>query len=165
MGRPPKVRRLTETSSKAEWSTEDDSSDTNRKRKLSHQDNMTESEFGDKLKMSDDLNNRFKSLISSEYPCPSQQVLAKHSKILNDLISTNSQDARMWSQDEVAEFVNSLPSCKEHSGLFITHSIDGEAFLMLTQKDLVDILNFKLGPAIKLYNSIVLLRQNVNFYN
>lgn len=30
---------------------------------------------------------------------------------------------------------------------------------MLSQNDLVQILGFKLGPAIKLYNSIVLLRQ------
>lgn len=38
-------------------------------------------------------------------------------------------------------------------------NIDGEAFLMLTQEDLVTLLGLRLGPAIKLYNSIVLLRR------
>ncbi|CAG2058312.1 unnamed protein product, partial [Timema podura] len=36
--------------------------------------------------------------------------------------------------------------------------IDGEAFLMMAQNDLVQLIGLKLGPAIKLYNSIVLLR-------
>jgi len=41
-------------------------------------------------------------------------------------------------------------------------NIDGEAFLMLTQEDLVSVLCLRLGPAIKLYNSIVLLRQKAS---
>lgn len=70
-------------------------------------------------------------------------------------------DPREWTEEDVMDFVSSLPSFKENSKLFKEHNIDGESFLMLSQRDLVDILNIKLGPAIKLYNIIVLLRQNV----
>lgn len=70
-------------------------------------------------------------------------------------------DPREWTIDDVVDFVSSLPNCREHSNLFKEHKIDGESFLMLSQKDLVDILNIKLGPAIKLYNIIVLLRQQL----
>lgn len=36
--------------------------------------------------------------------------------------------------------------------------IDGEAFLLLTQNDIVKVLKIKLGPAIKIHNTIILLR-------
>lgn len=32
--------------------------------------------------------------------------------------------------------------------------IDGEAFLLLTQNDIVNILKIKLGPALKIFNTI-----------
>lgn len=89
-----------------------------------------------------------------------QQAWEKHSKHLIDYIK-NETDPRYWSEEEVIEFVTSLPSCEEHGDLFTKHNIDGESFLMLSQTDLVDILKIKLGPAIKLYNCIILLRQNV----
>jgi len=40
--------------------------------------------------------------------------------------------------------------------------IDGEAFLLLTQTDIVRVLKIKLGPAIKIYNSILMIRNNVD---
>jgi hypothetical protein len=43
--------------------------------------------------------------------------------------------------------------------------IDGDAFLMLTQKDLTDILNIPLGPALKLHNAIVVLRQRTSAFD
>ena len=42
---------------------------------------------------------------------------------------------------------------------FSFKQIDGEAFLLLEQKDLIKTLGFKLGPAIKIYNSILAFRQ------
>lgn len=89
-----------------------------------------------------------------------KQSWLKHSKYLMEYVKPDA-DPRDWTEDDVINFVSSLPNFKEHSKLFKDHSIDGESFLMLSQKDLVDILNIKLGPAIKLYNIIVLLRQNV----
>jgi len=40
--------------------------------------------------------------------------------------------------------------------------IDGEAFLLLTQADIVKVMNIKLGPAIKIYNSILMIKNNVD---
>lgn len=36
--------------------------------------------------------------------------------------------------------------------------IDGEAFLLLTQADIVKIMNVKLGPALKIYNAILMFK-------
>ena len=38
--------------------------------------------------------------------------------------------------------------------LLLLQQIDGEAFLLLTQNDIVNILKIKLGPALKIYKSI-----------
>ena len=43
--------------------------------------------------------------------------------------------------------------------MFDLQEMDGESFLMLTQADIVRILGIKLGPAIKIYNSILLFNQ------
>lgn len=42
--------------------------------------------------------------------------------------------------------------------LIFVQQIDGEAFLLLTQADIVKILSIKLGPALKIYNSILMLK-------
>lgn len=44
--------------------------------------------------------------------------------------------------------------------LCVCQQIDGEAFLLLTQTDIVRVLKIKLGPAIKIYNSILMIRNN-----
>ena len=36
--------------------------------------------------------------------------------------------------------------------------IDGEAFLLLTQADIVKIMSVKLGPALKIYNAILMFK-------
>lgn len=36
--------------------------------------------------------------------------------------------------------------------------IDGEAFLLLNQSDIVKILSIKLGPALKIYNAILMFK-------
>lgn len=38
--------------------------------------------------------------------------------------------------------------------LSLFQQIDGEAFLLLTQNDIVNILKIKLGPALKIFNTI-----------
>ena len=43
---------------------------------------------------------------------------------------------------------------------FLDEEIDGEAFLMLTQTDLVKTLGLKLGPALKISNTLILIRSN-----
>ena len=43
---------------------------------------------------------------------------------------------------------------------FLEEEINGEAFLMLTQADLVKTLGLKLGPALKILNTLVMIRSN-----
>lgn len=38
--------------------------------------------------------------------------------------------------------------------------MDGEAFLLLTQNDMVKIMKMKLGPALKIYNSILMFKSS-----
>ena len=47
---------------------------------------------------------------------------------------------------------------------FLEEEIDGEAFLMLTQADLVKTLGLKLGPALKISNTLVMIRSNCRDY-
>lgn len=85
----------------------------------------------------------------------------KHSQFLKRFISTDI-DPRMWSNRDVIEFISTIPCCHIESEEFRKEAIDGEALLSLNQKDILTILKLKVGPAIKLYNSIVLLRQHVH---
>ncbi|XP_017878427.1 lethal(3)malignant brain tumor-like protein 3 isoform X2 [Ceratina calcarata] len=86
-------------------------------------------------------------------------IWAKHSNALNRVVAKQNTNPRRWSNEEVIKFIQSVPNCKEIGNVFRQHNIDGEAFLMLTQEDLISLLGLRLGPAIKLYNSIVLLRR------
>lgn len=38
--------------------------------------------------------------------------------------------------------------------------IDGKAFLLLTQTDIVTVLKIKLGPALKIYHSVLMFRNS-----
>jgi hypothetical protein len=40
----------------------------------------------------------------------------------------------------------------------VQQQIDGKAFLLLTQRDIVKIMSVKLGPALKIYNSILMFK-------
>ncbi|XP_057664537.1 lethal(3)malignant brain tumor-like protein 4 [Diorhabda carinulata] len=85
---------------------------------------------------------------------------AKHSEFLQKYIKTDF-DPRLWSNREVVSFVSNIPGCNKISEVFRREDIDGEALLLLSQKDILTILKIKVGPALKLYNSILLLRQQV----
>lgn len=67
-----------------------------------------------------------------------------------------------WNVDEVVEYIQNIPQCANIAHLFREHEIDGEALLSITQKDLREELHILLGPAIKIYNQIVVLREEVN---
>ncbi|XP_011304993.1 lethal(3)malignant brain tumor-like protein 3 isoform X2 [Fopius arisanus] len=106
-------------------------------------------------------NELYQSVYDPGYsPLPdAPHIWAKHSNVLNRVVAKQNTNPRRWSNEEVIKFIQSVPNCKEVGSIFRKHSIDGEAFLMLTQEDLVSLLGLRLGPAIKLYNSIVLLRR------
>lgn len=85
----------------------------------------------------------------------------KHSKYYKCYAKCKT-DPMLWTTMNVMDYVQSLPFAKHNAEAFVEHSIDGESFLMLTQDDLVEVLKYKLGPAIALYNCILFLRKHVN---
>uniref|UniRef100_A0A8C9X3L3 L3MBTL histone methyl-lysine binding protein 1b n=1 Tax=Sander lucioperca TaxID=283035 RepID=A0A8C9X3L3_SANLU len=84
----------------------------------------------------------------------------KHCQLLPEVLGLTAKRVATWSAEEVSTFVKGLPGCKEHAATFKTEQIDGEAFLLLTQADIVKILSIKLGPALKIYNSILMLKNS-----
>lgn len=67
-----------------------------------------------------------------------------------------------WSKEEVAAFVSQLPNCGSIGAKFIENEIDGLAFLSLRQSDMIDIMELSVGAAIKVFNRIMLLREECN---
>ena len=51
-----------------------------------------------------------------------------------------------------------LPLSAFHLPPTTPQMIDGEAFLLLTQADIVKIMSVKLGPALKIYNAILMFK-------
>uniref|UniRef100_A0A4W5K1X1 L3MBTL histone methyl-lysine binding protein 3 n=1 Tax=Hucho hucho TaxID=62062 RepID=A0A4W5K1X1_9TELE len=93
-------------------------------------------------------------------PSPSSSPFCwdQHSKLLPTVAGITSSKVASWTVEEVIEFIQGLPGCKEHVHTFRDEQIDGEAFLLLTQVDLVKIMSIKLGPAIKIYNSVLMFK-------
>ncbi|KAL1785887.1 lethal(3)malignant brain tumor 1 [Sigmodon hispidus] len=59
---------------------------------------------------------------------------------------------------KVFGFVQTLTGSEDQARLFKDEMIDGEAFLLLTQADIVKIMSVKLGPALKIYNAILMFK-------
>ncbi|KAK9877329.1 hypothetical protein WA026_017725 [Henosepilachna vigintioctopunctata] len=146
VGRPPKYNRIELKKSRDE---ENDEKKTVRKHKKR------------KLDLDPDVENRIMGLLQDiRDNSAEKESWVKHSKYLKYYAEFD-LDPRHWSHAQVADFIESLPTGSDYADIFKQHEIDGEALLLLTQKDIVDILNIKLGPAIKLYSTIILLRQNI----
>jgi hypothetical protein len=71
-----------------------------------------------------------------------------------------------WTPKQVAEFLVTIPKVASHGdGLdaleakVVEEEIDGEALLLMTQSDFVKMLGLKLGPAIKVFNALLLIKQ------
>ncbi|CAH3044292.1 unnamed protein product [Pocillopora meandrina] len=71
----------------------------------------------------------------------------------NAALSSERQRMMGWDVNDVASHVTCL-GCGDQAKIFIEQQIDGEAFLLLNQSDIVNILKIKLGPALKIYNTI-----------
>ncbi|XP_031224514.1 lethal(3)malignant brain tumor-like protein 4 isoform X2 [Mastomys coucha] len=84
----------------------------------------------------------------------------QHCKLLPGVAGIQAGQVARWTVDEVAEFVQSLLGCEEHAKCFKKEQIDGKAFLLLTQADIVKVMRIKLGPALKIYNSILMFRNS-----
>ncbi|XP_072307383.1 lethal(3)malignant brain tumor-like protein 4 [Eucyclogobius newberryi] len=117
------------------------------------------------LKQEEDLNtdpvlvqSRFLSALS---PQPSRDLSlcwSQHRKLLPRVQSEQAKRVHCWSVQQVSEFIQSLLGCEDQAQHFRDQEIDGRAFLLLTQRDIVQILSIKLGPALKIYHSILMFK-------
>ncbi|XP_056290607.1 lethal(3)malignant brain tumor-like protein 1 [Pseudoliparis swirei] len=79
-------------------------------------------------------------------------------KLLPGVWGVQAETVQHWSAQQVSDFIESLPGCEEQAKQFRDEQIDGRAFLLLSQRDIVRIMSIKLGPALKIYNSILIFR-------
>ncbi|XP_069576320.1 lethal(3)malignant brain tumor-like protein 4, partial [Brachyistius frenatus] len=82
----------------------------------------------------------------------------QHRKLLPGVARVHAETVQHWSVQQVSDFIESLPGCEEQAKQFRDEQIDGRAFLLLTQRDIVKIMSIKLGPALKIYNSILMFK-------
>ncbi|XP_029575996.1 polyhomeotic-like protein 2 isoform X4 [Salmo trutta] len=69
-------------------------------------------------------------------------------------------DPAKWNVEEVYEFICSLPGCLEIAKEFRSQEIDGQSLLLLKEDHLMGTMNIKLGPALKLFAEISMLRDS-----
>ncbi|XP_030632540.1 polyhomeotic-like protein 2b [Chanos chanos] len=69
-------------------------------------------------------------------------------------------DPTKWNVEEVFEFIRSLPGCQEIADEFRSQEIDGQAMLLLKEDHLMSAMNIKLGPALKIYARINMLKDS-----
>ena len=70
---------------------------------------------------------------------------------------------RKWNAHQVAGFLTNLPIKSDKAQLqvkVVDEEIDGEALLLMTQNDFVSLLGLKLGPAIKVFNALLLIKKS-----
>ncbi|KAJ0022622.1 hypothetical protein NQD34_014756 [Periophthalmus magnuspinnatus] len=104
------------------------------------------------------VQSRFLSALS---PQPSRDLSLcweQHRKLLPRVQSSQAPAIHRWSVQQVSEFIQSLPGCEDQGQHFRDQEIDGRAFLLLTQRDIVRLLSIKLGPALKIYHSILMFK-------
>ncbi|XP_047203522.1 polyhomeotic-like protein 2b isoform X3 [Girardinichthys multiradiatus] len=69
-------------------------------------------------------------------------------------------DPGNWNVEEVYEFIRSLPGCQEIADEFRSQEIDGQALLLLKEDHLMSTMNIKLGPALKIFARINMLKDS-----
>lgn len=60
----------------------------------------------------------------------------------------------MLQVEDVCDFVKNLPGCQEYADEFKSHEIDGQALMLLKEDHLMNMMNMKLGPALKICSRI-----------
>ncbi|KAM9856292.1 polyhomeotic-like protein 2 [Aulostomus maculatus] len=67
-------------------------------------------------------------------------------------------DPSQWNVEDVYVFICSLPGCLEIAEEFRSQEIDGQALLLLKEDHLMGTMNIKLGPALKIFAQISMLK-------
>lgn len=78
--------------------------------------------------------------------------------ILKGKLNEFKDNVNNWTVKDVESFIDDIPGCSGLGCLFKSHEICGKSLIHLDQKDLIDIINVKLGPAVKISNAISLLK-------
>ncbi|XP_049297411.1 uncharacterized protein LOC125771126 isoform X2 [Anopheles funestus] len=94
----------------------------------------------------------------------SYEIWQRHSRYLDECTEQTGvlrKNPLHWTTDEMARYIEQLPGCAEYASKIRHEEITGRSFLSFTQSDLIDYLGVKIGPAIKIYNRIIRLRQLV----
>lgn len=94
----------------------------------------------------------------------SYNLWKKNSKVLSRAavdrdLTENPMD---WNTIKVCKYVQNITNSVEITKKFQDQDIDGSAFVCLGQDDLVNLLNLKAGPAIKIYNRILHIREEIS---
>lgn len=118
----------------------------NRRARAPSSSASTQSSTSTTVPLSARLTESSTNLVLLEKLIPKKQIDELKTKVEN------------WSVEDVKLFVDSLPGCSGIGQLFESQQICGKSLLYLDQKDLVDIVKIKLGPAIKIYNVISLIK-------
>ncbi|XP_063850444.1 lethal(3)malignant brain tumor-like protein 3 isoform X1 [Scylla paramamosain] len=84
----------------------------------------------------------------------------RHRHLTAPLGDARRSEVETWSPEQVADLVGRIQGCDAVAAVFTEQQIDGEALLMMTQNDLVSLLNIKLGPAVKIMAIIMYLRNS-----
>lgn len=89
---------------------------------------------------------------------PSQRLPVGTSAVLPHTFLPS--DPGQWNVDHVYEFICSLPGCLEIAEEFRSQEIDGQALLLLQEDHLMGTMNIKLGPALKIFAQISMLKDS-----
>ncbi|XP_053174328.1 polyhomeotic-like protein 2 [Scomber japonicus] len=87
-----------------------------------------------------------------------QRVPVVHGSELPD--SFLPSDPGQWNVEDVYVFICSLPGCLEIAEEFRSQEIDGQALLLLKEDHLMGTMNIKLGPALKIFAQISMLKDS-----
>jgi len=110
-------------------------------------------------KMSKRRENHFHETSVSNSLCWHSCLNEKLLPHVRDFVHADLSGASTWTAQVVSDFVRALPGCPPTvADSFRDEQIDGEAFLLLTQDDIIKLMNIRLGPAVKIHNAIMLLK-------
>lgn len=108
-----------------------------------------------------DLSLNLVRLTRNEQLKHAAELLEKHGKNLPQ-IEKNQQNIYDWTVEQVVTFITKIPGLNSSiSEKLMEEKIDGSALICFTKDDLVNELGLKLGPAMKVYNRILVMRQEV----
>ncbi|GAB1287159.1 Lethal(3)malignant brain tumor-like protein 1 [Apodemus speciosus] len=158
IGRPPKYRKIPEEDFQGMHLISSQLQDCI----LTTRGHILIAECGQFLDMSLPPSVVHQSLFMSTLPTHADRPLSvcweQHCKLLPGVAGISASTVSKWTIEEVFGFVQTLTGSEDQARLFKDEMIDGEAFLLLTQADIVKIMSVKLGPALKIYNAILMFK-------